>query len=1253
MQHIFRIMLLASLMLTIPLTAARTQDAGQAQQKTLHVIGTAHFDTQWRWTIQTSINEYIPNTFNDNFKLFEKYPDYKFSFEGAIKYMLMKEYYPEAWQRMKEYIASGNWNVCGSSIDATDVNIPSPESVIRTILLGQEYYKREFGLRSYDIFLPDCFGFGYALPTIMRHCGLKGFSTQKLTWGAPFGVPFDIGTWQGVDGSRVFAALNATSYGARLRGDLSKDRKWLETVTRTGNQSGVYMGYRYFGTGDVGGAPEDSSVYYLEKAIHSDGPLKILSAPADLMARQMTHEQLSKLPLFDGELLTSPHGNGCYTSQAAMKQLNRKNELLADAAERSAVMAEWLGVAYYPKQTFNEAWTRFLWHQFHDDLTGTSIPEAYTFSWNDEIISQNQFAGILQNTAGGVIRGMDTRSEGVPVVVYNPISIVREDLVEATVELPGTFDQVKVIDASGKEVPSQVVKMNGRKATVLFVALCPPVSYSVFDITPSDKACTLATGLKSGKNRLENNHYKVTIDRNGDVSSVIDKLSKKELLKSPIRLQLLDDQSVSWPAWEIMYDAVTQEPRSFFTEPVITLAENGPARVTLKIVRKAEGSEITQYVSLSAGAAGDRLEFRNELNWNTQGTLLKAAFPLTVASPKATYDLGIGTIMRENNQPKLYEVPAQQWADITDADQSYGVSVLSDYKTGWDKPADNLLRLTLVHTPRPGRSYIDQATMDIGFHTFSYAIAGHSGDWREGGTQWQATRFNQPLVCFTAAEHEGGLGKSFSLARVSSNQVAVKALKKAQVGEEVIIRVQELFGRDAKQVKMTFPVPVLAAREVTGAEEPIGPAMVESGALVFDLAMYQPKTFAVKLDKPAQVLGIKSSHWISLNYDTDGVSPDRNRIDGNFDNEGNSYPAELWQSEIISNDVVFKMGSSADGQKNFLSCRGQSLNLPVYKFNTIYILAAAADQDQKSVFRIDGKPVTVEIPYYSGRIGQWDNRIAANGYRQEVRINGKAYPRPVETIPAYIKDCRVSYVATHRHLGATDKNEAYIFGYLFSIAIDVPDGAKVLQLPDLPGVKIAAISLSDDPNRVTQPAAPVTVQYPRDPLKISQMAAKAKEPVSMEGVTPLPALAQDPGNLKPGIGYKYYEGRWRRLPDWSRLTAVKEGFMASPDLPAGHIKENFGVVFDGFVRIPATGNYIFYLTSDDGSSLMIDDLLITDNDGSHGQEEEAGYVALKAGLHKVRLQYFNGAVDYAFSVAVEGPGMKKQPVPEAWWCMSK
>lgn len=137
------------------------------------VVGTAHLDTQWGWTIQATINAMITKTLRQNFALIEEYPNYVFSFEGAIRYQLAKEYWPEEWEQLKKYVAAGRWAPAGSAIDAGDVNIPSTESLIRQFLYGNGFFRKEFGKTSCDIFLPDCFGFGHALPTVAAHCGLR------------------------------------------------------------------------------------------------------------------------------------------------------------------------------------------------------------------------------------------------------------------------------------------------------------------------------------------------------------------------------------------------------------------------------------------------------------------------------------------------------------------------------------------------------------------------------------------------------------------------------------------------------------------------------------------------------------------------------------------------------------------------------------------------------------------------------------------------------------------------------------------------------------------------------------------------------------------------------------------------------------------------------------------------------------------------------------------------------------------------
>src|SRR5260370_938189 len=161
-----------------------TPDPDLTKDPTLYVVGYAHLDTQWRWEYPQVIREYLPKTMHDNFALFEKYPHYVFNFSGANRYRMMKEYWPEDYAKLKQYVAAGRWFPSGSSMEEGDVNSPSAESIIRQILYGTHFVRRELGRTSAEYMLPDCFGFPAALPSVLAHIGIPGFSTQKLTWGS-------------------------------------------------------------------------------------------------------------------------------------------------------------------------------------------------------------------------------------------------------------------------------------------------------------------------------------------------------------------------------------------------------------------------------------------------------------------------------------------------------------------------------------------------------------------------------------------------------------------------------------------------------------------------------------------------------------------------------------------------------------------------------------------------------------------------------------------------------------------------------------------------------------------------------------------------------------------------------------------------------------------------------------------------------------------------------------------------------------
>src|SRR5579859_7222725 len=680
------------------------------KQPTLYLVGYAHLDTQWRWEYPQVISEYLPDTMHKNFALFQKYPHYIFNWTGANRYMMMKEYYPADFAKLKHYVATGQWFPAGSSMEENDVNSPSPESIIRQVLYGNEYFRREFGKASEEYMLPDCFGFPADLPSILAAAGIKGFSTQKLTWGssAPVGgpdspertrqgTPFNVGVWEGPDGNSLLAALNPGSYGADIPGDISKplpqssateaassssmtERElvryqldWARRAQRNGEVSGLFTDYHYYGTGDTGGAPRERSVKLLEAILtksktvlpppsrpgdlpqsalgepgpvkFGDGPVTVVSSNADQMFLDIRPEQTAKLPRYKGELELTNHSAGSLSSQAYQKRWNRKNELLADAAEKASVAASWLGALPYPLERLNNAWTLVLGGQFHDIMAGTATPKAYEFSWNDDIIAMNQFADVLTSATEAVASAMDTQTKGTAIVVYNPLNIQREDVAEAEVSFPnGTPKAVRVFGPDGKEAPSQLSGDAGGVAKVLFLAKTPSVGYAVYDVQPSDSASAAVSPLSVSESSLENARYGIKLDENGDVASIFDKMLNKELLSAPVRLAFQTEHPHDWPAWNMDWADQQKPPRGYVQVPAkVRIVENGPVRVSVEVSRQAEDSNFVQTIRLAAGDAGNHVEFGNAIDWKSKAAALKATFPLTASNPQATYNWDIGT----------------------------------------------------------------------------------------------------------------------------------------------------------------------------------------------------------------------------------------------------------------------------------------------------------------------------------------------------------------------------------------------------------------------------------------------------------------------------------------------------------------------------------------------------------------------------------------------------------------------------------
>ena len=898
---------------------------------------------------------------------------------------------------------------------------------------------------------------------------------------------------------------------AKVQSDRDLDRyqgDWAARVEQNGKVSGVYTDYHYYGTGDIGGTPDEESVKRLEAIVTrgsaslppqdgshiegqahlewpavkvGDGPVRVISAKADQMFLDITPAEANGLPRYTGEMELTNHSAGSLTSQAYQKRWLRKEELLADAAEKTSIAAEWLGARTYPQQRLNDAWTLVMGGHFHDIAAGTATPKAYEFAWNDDVIAMNQFAGVLNNASEAVAAALDTQTKGVPVVIFNPLNISREEVVEASIEFPGKIPSaVHVIGPDGKETPAQI-----SNSKVLFVARAPSVGYAVYDVQPG-AAARIASALQVSENSLENQHYRVKLNQDGDVSSIFDKSLGRELLAGPTRLAISYDNPEQWPAWNMDWDQEQAAPKTYVSGPAkIRVVESGPARAAVEVARETAGSRFVQTIRLSAGDAGKRLEFENAIDWNTRESNLKATFPLTASNRMATYNWDIGTIDRPTAEPKKFEVPSHQWIDLTDMSGVFGTTILTDCKNGSDKPTDNSIRLTLIRTPGVRGGYADQGTQDIGHHEFIYGIAGHAGDWRQAGSDWQGQRLNDPLIAFQTSRHAGALGREFSLLKVSSPRIRLLALKKAEQGDEIIVRLVELDGKPQPDVKVAFAAPIASAREVNGQEQPIGAAKVSGGVLVTSFTAYQPRTFAVKLGAPpAKVAGVRSEP-VSLNYDVAVASNDGAHSADGFDGKGNVLPAEMLPAQITFNDVQFRLAQATNAAPNAVLAKGQTIELPNGRYNRVYVLAASAEGDQKASFKTGSSNVDLTVQNWGGFIGQWDDRQWVARDIPIEGLPGKAehddYAEMTGIKPGYIKRANLAWYCSHHH-NAAGENVAYSYSYLFAYPIDLQPGTKTMQLPDNDKIRILAISVAEE-NPELRPAQPLYDVLP-SPLSI-------------------------------------------------------------------------------------------------------------------------------------------------------------------------
>ncbi len=712
-------------------------------------IGHTHIDVAWRWTVEQT-KEKAERSFSTILSLMERYPEYKFMTSQPQLLQFIKDNNPEMYEKIKERVKEGRFELEGAMWLEADCNLASGEGLVRQILHGKRFLRDEFGVESKILWLPDVFGYSGALPQILKKSGVDKFFTTKLYWNETNQIPNDTFIWQGIDGSEVFASL-IPSYVMRLSAWAMRN-EWQAYKNKSLSKNVIAT----VGFGDGGGGTTAEMIEFgkrLSKGLPGMPRVEWRRAGEFFDALEADFKKntalLKNTPKWSGELYLEMH-RGTYTSIAKNKKNNRKSEFLYQSAETlSALDATLLG-GKYERDTFDRNWKIILLDQFHDILPGSSIREVYEDTDKDYALVLSEGRRIFDEKLASISANINTEGG---ILVYNPSPYMQSDLVE----LDGRIYFAKNIPSHGyRVIPKNEYKM---------------------DVKVSDRC-------------LENELIKVTFDDKYQILSIYDKEEDREVMaKGAVgnRLEAYEDIPRAYDAWEITN---YYKQKMWICDDVseVETTANG-----FRITRKYGKSTIFQDISIHPGSK--RIDFVSKVDWKEDHILLRAAFPLDIHSSNATYDIQFGNIERPTHKntswdAAKFEVCAHKWGDLSE--NGYGVSILNDCKYGYSCD-ENVLSISLLKSATDPYPEADRH-----IHEFTYSLYPHSGDFREGGTVKESYLLNMPLEVMAQPKNSGMLPEEYSFISCENQNISPETVKMAEDEDAIIVRLFDTFNRKSK-----------------------------------------------------------------------------------------------------------------------------------------------------------------------------------------------------------------------------------------------------------------------------------------------------------------------------------------------------------------------------------------------------------------------------------------------------------------------
>ena len=788
------------------------------------MLGHTHIDVAWLWRLRHT-REKTARSFSTVNRLMEKYPEYIFIQTQPQLYDYLKEDYPDIYEHIKKRVAEGRWEPSGAMWVECDCNLASGESIIRQILVGKNFFKKEFDYESEFLWLPDVFGYSWALPQILKKSGVNTFMTTKISWNDTNRLPYDTFIWRGMDGSEVTTHFVTTT-------ELNDVTYTYNGESRPYAIKGVWDNYRNkdlnrdllisYGFGDGGGGPTREMIKYIEAAKLMPGIPNVETGRATEYFRKL-NETIKEnpyngyLPIWDGELYLEFH-RGTYTSQGYNKKMNRFMEYKLREEEMLSVFAEKLFDKPYNREEFLKAWKIVLCEQFHDILPGSSIHEVYEDSHEE----YERALKYIENATKAAKASFVTEKENA-FTLFNQANWERDSIVK----IPAGAETYEYTDSEGNTLPSH----RCGEQDLVHVKGLKPLAFTT--ITRTAKVENVAEEFE--ENTVETAYYIVSWDDKGRIVRLYDKSADREVIpegKFANVIQIFEDKPRCFDAWELE-STIDLKKEEIPCDGNIKRTKN-ELGYFIHFTYNYTNSKIMQTLCLYNDKR--RIDFKTIVDWKESQKILKTAFSVDIRGVFARYDVQEGNIVRPITrntswEAAKFEVVAHKWADLSET--GYGVALLNDCKYGYDIKEDTMRLSLLKSATDPDYS------ADYGTHEFTYSLYPHKEEWYNARLEEEAFDLNSPVVVLDGAS---ALGNE-SLIGFDAENVVLDAFKKAENEEAYVLRFHEFTGRRGR-LTLTTGLKFDSWCEADLMENPLGEW--KQTAIEVEVKPYEIKTIMLK-----------------------------------------------------------------------------------------------------------------------------------------------------------------------------------------------------------------------------------------------------------------------------------------------------------------------------------------------------------------------------------------------------------------------